>query len=154
MHVEYTLPVREAPKDEHEGEVTRIVDEIQSDFTDEWTGNCVYRLECFSPANVGQIEEPHDGRKIRVAEALTNSRLIYIGCSQWLENRLWKHVRGKSYGAKFTQQYRPTHLTEIRCYESIEEARDQEAKVGEEYQNLDDTYVYYRHNRHERFHWD
>lgn len=145
------LPARMKRKNKQMRQISNIIE-------DSLPRHCVYVLECHSPKQVSEIEEPKgDSDLIRVGQALTHDRLFYVGYSNRdrIEERLYKHNRGNASGAKFTQQYEPVGVEEIRWYDSAEKARRMESEVADEYRcSIDSVYVYHRHNRHEEFRWD
>ncbi|RDI70541.1 GIY-YIG nuclease family protein [Halopelagius longus] len=116
---------------------------------------CVYIIECKCPNKISNIEQPHEGPMVRVGEGLTSKRLFYVGSSIRIIERLYEHNRGLTGAAKFTQQYRPIELVELRWYNSKEQAREQESIVAEEYRENGNGswHVYQHHNQYQDFNW-
>jgi len=129
--VEYELPKRSLKKSWQEDILREFIDE----FRPEGLEYAVYVLECSSPNRRNEIEDPHDGRKIKVDQALAHDRLFYVGWTKNIVQRICQHNRGLSKAAKFTQQYPPINIQEIRWYESERIARQKESDVAKEYEN-------------------
>lgn len=81
--------------------------------------NAVYVLECqwkVVSQKVVREELRLQNDVSWVGEAQKNKRLVYVGVSKCVPNRLWKHAIGSGDGANFTQMFPPTRLLSIQWF--------------------------------------
>ncbi|RAW44054.1 hypothetical protein DQW50_16500 [Halorubrum sp. 48-1-W] len=81
--------------------------------------NAVYVLECqmkFVTQKVVREELRLQNDVPWIDDAQENNRLIYVGVSTVVPNRLWKHAVGNGDGANFTQMFPPTRLLSIQWF--------------------------------------
>jgi len=98
------------------------VAELVNQFSDDtrWT-DAVYVLECF-PRGVTQKVVREEFRLQQdapwVDQAQSKNKLLYVGVSQNVVNRMLEHVIAKGAGAHFTQIFPATRLLSIEWYPS------------------------------------
>ncbi len=103
--------------------VAELVNEF-SDGSMERT-NAVYVLECQWKTVSQRVvrEELRLQNDVSwVGEAQKNRRLVYVGVSTCVPNRLWKHSIGRGDGANFTQMFPPTRLLSIQWFKRESDA--------------------------------
>ncbi|QHS16509.1 hypothetical protein GWK26_04715 [haloarchaeon 3A1-DGR] len=104
-----------------------------SDGTVERT-NAVYVLECQLKSVTQKVvrEELRLQNNVSwIEDAQENRRLVYVGVSTVVPNRLWKHAVGKGDGANFTQMFPPTRLLSIQWFERKSDAYRAEELTAE-----------------------
>lgn len=94
---------------------------LVSDFSDDkpnWT-YAVYVVECRRRSvsqRVAREELRLQNSSWWVDEAQTHDRLLYVGVSKNVVNRLLEHAAGRGAGANFTQMFPATRLLSVEWY--------------------------------------
>lgn len=114
----------------------RRVAELVKQFSDGTTEktNAVYVLECQMKFVTQKVvrEELHLQNDVSwIDDAQESRRLVYVGVSTVVPNRLWKHAVGNGDGANFTQMFPPTRLLSIQWFERESDAYRAEELTAE-----------------------
>lgn len=133
------LPTRSSSKRAQKNKVEQLVADEIGEL--DWEAT-VYVLRCTSPENTNEVlnlrrdagqDEKLDSRDKR---AIVATRVYYVGWTNKPVDRLLSHIRATSDGAWFTSRYEPTHLEEIRVYNSKDAAKRAESTVEKEYDDF------------------
>lgn len=114
----------------------RRVAELVNGFSDELDDktNAVYVLECQWKTVSQRVvrEELRLQNDVSwVGDAQKNKRLVYVGVSKCVPDRLWKHSLGRGAGANFTQMFPPTRLLSIQWFRRESDAYRAEELTAE-----------------------
>jgi predicted GIY-YIG superfamily endonuclease len=107
----------------------------------------VYVLECEAPETVSQVERECEARLGYTPDtyvaAFHSRRILYVGATGSIVDRLKQHTRQLSGGATFTHVFKPVSLSDVYWHSSSSEAFTHEERVAVELQRgSDDLFVY------------
>jgi len=133
----YSLPDRDAPRDEQRSSIDEVVGRTRDGDT---LDNAVYVLKCQTPSDKRQLQalksQANISGQVYDDEALVADQLYYVGWSNRPVHRILAHLQADQESARFTKIYPPVAIEEIRWFDSKKEAKRKEPEVANEYRNM------------------